>query len=564
MLFPTFTFAVFFVIVLCLGWLLHSRPVLWKLFMVGASYVFYAWWNPRFVLLLVASTVVNTVCGRIIGNSKKSNHTANTTRTTNTTRRKAALTLAVLYNLGVLGFFKYHDFFISSIEDGLEELGLSVNLPLLQVVLPVGISFFTFQALSYVIDVYRGKIPACNLLDFAVYLAFFPQLVAGPIVRASEFLPQLSKRLNPLEIDITRAAILIASGLFKKVVISSYMADALVDDVFGFPERFSGLEIMLAVYGYSIQIYADFSGYTDIAIGVAMLLGFRFPENFNQPYRATSIQDFWRRWHITLSSWLRDYLYIPLGGNRGGKLRRDRNLLLTMLLGGLWHGAAWPFVIWGTYQGTGMLVERRFAEFTDGNRRNRNRRQRSRLQLSEDSVSQSSRSSLNQPSLSQSSHSSFSQPTQNQPPRSSFSQPPHSQSSHSSLNQPTQNQPPHNSRNQPPRNYLKNLLKWLVTFHFVCLGWLFFRSETLDDAIDMFRQLFTSFLTPAPELNIVFIGVIIGALVAQTLSRTALERLQANISRLPLWIMALSFGAWMLVIDQFGPEGVAPFIYFQF
>lgn len=518
MLFPTFTFAVFFVIVLCVGWLLHSRPALWKLFMVGASYVFYAWWNPRFVLLLVASTVVNTVCGRIIATSQSGAHankTSHTTRnatathttdtsrtaiathtanTSHATRRKTALTVAVLYNLGALGFFKYHNFFISSVQDGLEELGLSTNLPLLQVVLPVGISFFTFQALSYVIDVYRGKIPSSNLLDFAVYLAFFPQLVAGPIVRASEFLPQLSKRLNPLEIDLARAAILIASGLFKKVVISSYMADASVDDVFGFPERFSGLEIMLAVYGYSIQIYADFSGYTDIAIGVAMLLGFRFPENFNQPYRATSIQDFWRRWHITLSSWLRDYLYIPLGGNRGGKLKRDRNLLLTMLLGGLWHGAAWPFVIWGTYQGTGLLVERRVAEVIDRSGR-----------------------------------------------------------THDSYNP-----------RRPPQNYLKNFLKWLVTFHFVCLGWLFFRSETLDDAMTMFRQLFTSFLTPAPELNNVFIGVIVGALLAQMLSRTALERLQSNVSKLPVWVMALSFGAWMLVIDQFGPEGVAPFIYFQF
>ena len=266
MLFPTFTFAVFFAIVLCVGWSLHSRPVLWKLFILAASYVFYAWWNPRFVLLLVASTVVNTVCGRLI-------HSA----ANNPTARKAALAVAVLYNLGVLAFFKYYDFFITSVQDGLEQLGWSTNLPLLRVVLPVGISFFTFQALSYVIDVYRNKIPTCDLLDFAVYLAFFPQLVAGPIVRAAEFLPQLAQRLNPLDIDLTRAGLLIALGLFKKVVISSYLAAALVDDVFGFPDQFSGLEILLALYGYAIQIYADFSGYTDIAIGVAMLLGFRFP-----------------------------------------------------------------------------------------------------------------------------------------------------------------------------------------------------------------------------------------------------------------------------------------------
>ena len=471
MLFPTFTFAVFFAIVLCVGWWLHSRPVLWKLFILAASYVFYAWWNPRFVLLLVASTVVNTVCGRLI-------HSA----ANNSTARKTALAVAVLYNLGVLAFFKYYDFFITSVQDGLEQLGWSVNLPLLRVVLPVGISFFTFQALSYVIDVYRNKIPTCDLLDFAVYLAFFPQLVAGPIVRAAEFLPQLAQRLNPLEIDLTRAGLLIALGLFKKVVISSYLAGALVDDVFGFPDQFSGLEILLALYGYAIQIYADFSGYTDIAIGVAMLLGFRFPENFNQPYRATSIQDFWRRWHITLSSWLRDYLYIPLGGSRDGLAKRDRNLFLTMLLGGLWHGAAWPFVVWGAYQGAGLVVERRLVEWR--------------------------------------------------------------------------------ADRQP--NPWATPLKWLATFHFVCLGWLFFRAETLADAWNMLGRLFTSFLEPAPSLNSVFIAVVIAALFAQLLSRSALARLQAHISQLPVWAMVLGFGVWMLIIDQFGPDGVAPFIYFQF
>ncbi len=521
MLFPTFTFAVFFAVVLCTGWLLHSKPVLWKLFMVAASYVFYAWWNPRFVLLLVASTFVNTICGRIIGHQSVAARataaraaapqtTAPATQTaTNQPRptpvRRTALIVAVLYNLGVLGFFKYHDFFISSIEDGLQRLGMSANLPLLRVVLPVGISFFTFQALSYVIDIHRGKISTCGLLDFAVYLSFFPQLVAGPIVRASEFLPQLQKRLNPLDIDLTRATILIASGLFKKVVISSYLAEALVDDVFGFPDRFSGLEILLALYGYSIQIYADFSGYTDIAIGVAILLGFRFPENFNQPYRATSIGDFWRRWHITLSSWLRDYLYIPLGGNRGGRAKRDRNLFLTMLLGGLWHGAAWPFVVWGAYQGTGLLVERRVEERfgsdgTDGSR--------------------GLDGSRAQPSL------------------------------------PT--------RRPLVRRPLATPLRWLITFHFVCVGWLFFRSETLGDAADMIARLFTSFLSPAPEINNVFVGVIVFSLLAQMLSRQGLARLQVGLSRLPVWWLVLGFGFWILLVDQLGPEGVAPFIYFQF
>ena len=526
MLFPTFAFAVFFAVVMTVGWMLHSKPVAWKLFMIAASYLFYAWWNPRFVLLIAASTIVNTVCGRAIysANTHASNLQTPTASPLSTASpqsialqqsqrlRKIALIVAVVFNLTILGVFKYYDFFISSVEDGLEQLGLAPNLPLLRVVLPVGISFFTFQALSYVIDVYRGKVAATNLLQFAVYLAFFPQLVAGPIVRASEFLPQLERRLNPREIDFTRGAMLIALGLFKKVVIASYLADALVDDVFAFPERFSGAEILLGVYGYAIQIYADFSGYTDIAIGVALLLGFRFPENFNQPYRATSIADFWRRWHMTLSRWLRDYLYIPLGGNRGGKAKRDRNLFLTMLLGGLWHGAAWPFVIWGAYQGGGLMAERRLGEWT-GRRRERRT----------DDLGKGRRGERKR-------------------------------------RQPDVPQSDHGWGEQPART----ALRWLATFHFICLGWVFFRSETLSDAGSLLSQLFGSFLSPAPDINAVFVGVVVCALLAQMLSRQALADAQTQLSRLPAWALAVGFGIWMLVVDQFGPEGVAPFIYFQF
>ena len=505
MLFPTFAFAVFFAVVMTVGWMLHSKPVAWKLFMIAASYLFYAWWNPRFVLLIAASTVVNTVCGRAIQRANRQVGEIHSIALQQSQRlRKAALVVAVVFNLAVLGVFKYYDFFISSVEDGLEQLGLAPNLPLLRVVLPVGISFFTFQALSYVIDVYRGKVAATNLLQFAVYLAFFPQLVAGPIVRASEFLPQLERRLNPREIDFTRGAMLIALGLFKKVVIASYLADALVDDVFAFPERFSGAEILLGVYGYAIQIYADFSGYTDIAIGVALLLGFRFPENFNQPYRATSIADFWRRWHMTLSRWLRDYLYIPLGGNRGGKAKRDRNLFLTMFLGGLWHGAAWPFVIWGAYQGGGLMAERRLGEWRD--------RRRERQTAGKTDGRGENRS----------------------------------------------------EREAGKLGKLRTALRWLAAFHFICLGWVFFRSETLSDAGSLLSQLFTSFLSPAPDINAVFVGVVVCALFAQMLSRQALANAQTQLSRLPAWVLAVGFGIWMLVVDQFGPEGVAPFIYFQF
>ena len=527
MLFPTFTFAVFFAVVMTVGWTLHSKPVAWKLFMIAASYTFYAWWNPRFVLLIAASTIVNTVCGRVIQRAGKQNLRV----------RRAALVVAIAFNLAILGVFKYYDFFISSVEDGLEQLGLAPNLPLLRVVLPVGISFFTFQALSYVIDVYRDKVAATNLLQFAVYLAFFPQLVAGPIVRASEFLPQLERRLNPREIDFTRAAVLIALGLFKKVVIASYMADALVDDVFAFPERFSGAEILLGVYGYAIQIYADFSGYTDIAIGVALLLGFRFPENFNQPYRATSIADFWRRWHMTLSRWLRDYLYIPLGGNRGGKVKRDRNLFLTMLLGGLWHGAAWPFVIWGAYQGGGLMAERRLGEWQDRKRNKSARVGRGRLGETGELAGQRQLAGMRE----------LTAQKQMTEQRHLTGQRQLTEQADDWWKQPT-----------------KTLLRWLATFHFICLGWVFFRSETLSDAGALLSQLFRSFLSPTPEINSVFVGVVVCALFAQMLSRQALASVQTQLSRLPAWVLAVGFGVWMLVVDQFGPEGVAPFIYFQF
>ena len=231
-------------------------------------------------------------------------------------------------------------------------------LALKTIILPVGISFYTFMAMSYVIDTYRGDFVPTTLEKFAVYLSFFPHLVAGPIVRPGELIPQLDTPRDPRRVDTSRAFYLIATGLFKKVVIANYLASNIVDQVFGAPGQHSSLEILIAIYAYAVQIYADFSGYTDIAIGIALLLGFSFPRNFDSPYAATSLQDFWRRWHMTLSRWLRDYVYIPLGGNRKGTLITYRNLMLTMLIGGLWHGAGWTFVVWGGIHGTGMALER--------------------------------------------------------------------------------------------------------------------------------------------------------------------------------------------------------------
>ena len=368
MLFPTIDFAIFFGIVFVLNWLLAPFPRRWKVFIIVASYVFYAWWDWRFIFLLAASTVATTLGGILVHRARQlperprrrlaGRWRAPTLR--GLTGARIWLTATVVVELGLLAWFKYYGFLAVSVDNAFHHLGLSPPMPLLSVTLPVGISFFTFMGLSYVIDIYRGQIEPSSPLDVAVFVCFFPHLVAGPIVRGAELLPQIerSQRRNPRNIDFPRAAYLIFAGLFKKVVLSSYVSSTIVDPVFGNPNLHSAPEILFAIWGYAVQIYCDFSGYTDIAIGCALLLGFRFPENFNAPYTARSLQDFWRRWHMTLSFWLRDYLYIPLGGSQTGGKRWKlyRNLMLTMVLGGLWHGAAWTFVVWGALHGLGQCV----------------------------------------------------------------------------------------------------------------------------------------------------------------------------------------------------------------
>ena len=343
MLFPTVTFAVFFMIVLPVSWALMRYQRAWRIWILLASYVFYAWWDWRFVFLLFASTIVNHFLAVAIH------------RAQSVGARKSFLALAVAFDLGLLGYFKYTNFFLSTTDNVVGTSWIA------NVVLPVGISFYTFMAISYVIDTYRRELVPASFARFAVFQAFFPHLVAGPIVRASELLPQLERPRDARKVDNARAFFLILSGLFLKVVIANHLASHIVDDVFAAPNRHSSLEVLVAVYAYAVQIFADFCGYTNIAIGIALLLGFQFPQNFNSPYAAVSLQDFWRRWHMTLSRWLRDYLYIPLGGNRKGGLLTYRNLLATMLLGGLWHGAAWTFVVWGGIHGLGLAIERAFG-----------------------------------------------------------------------------------------------------------------------------------------------------------------------------------------------------------
>jgi alginate O-acetyltransferase complex protein AlgI len=345
MLFPSVPFAIFFPIVLLISWALMSRPGLWKPFIVLASYIFYAAASWRFCLLLAGVTLGNQLAAVLIA------------RSADARRRRLLMGVAVALDLGVLGVFKYYSFFVQQLSNALGHLGLGMPLPLMTIALPVGISFFTFQAISYVVDVERRVVERAGLLDFAVYLSFFPHLVAGPIVRAREFLPQLAAPRDPDHVAVGSAVTLIALGLVKKVVIADFLARTLVDRVFEVPQAYSGPDILLAAYGYAAQIYCDFSGYTDMAIGLALLMGYVFPQNFRSPYRATGFKDFWRRWHMTLSRFLRDFLYIPLGGNRGGRVRTYRNLMITMVLAGLWHGAAWTFVLWGAFHGAGLVSE---------------------------------------------------------------------------------------------------------------------------------------------------------------------------------------------------------------
>ena len=346
MLFPTIDFAIFFGVVFLGHWLLNPHPVRWKVFMIAASYFFYGWWTLSYVWLLAASSTIAQLGALGV-------HHAKTDR-----QRRWAMIAGVAGLLGLLGYFKYYDFFALNLYNGLNRLGIHPPFSLVTVLLPVGISFYTFMGISYVVDVYRRETQPATWLDAFVYLSFFPHLVAGPIVRANELLPQIRARRDPRNLDSSRAAYLIMGGLFKKIVLSSFLATAIVDPVFGDPTRHSSLEILFAILGFAVQIYADFSGYTDIAIGVALLLGFQFPQNFDRPYTARSLQDFWRRWHMTLSRWLRDYLYIPLGGSRGPKWKTYRNIMLTMLLGGLWHGAGWLFLVWGGLHGAGQCVGR--------------------------------------------------------------------------------------------------------------------------------------------------------------------------------------------------------------
>ncbi len=475
MLFPTLTFAVFFLLIYPVYWFLRERGgASWKPFILGASYVFYGFWDWRFVFLIIISTIVNQWLAVWIDPPGYR-------------LRRQLMIVAVAFNLSLLGIFKYYGFFVDSFNTLLRRFGLGTRLPVLEIIVPVGISFFTFQAITYIVDTYKGKIKPASLIDFAVYLAFFPHLVAGPIVRAAEFIPQI-QRPQPLERrQASRAAWLIGIGLFKKVVIASYLTTTIVDPVFNLPGQHSAFETLMAIYGYAIQIYADFSGYTDMAIGIALLLGITFPQNFDRPYTAISLQDFWRRWHMTLSRWLRDYLYIGLGGSRNGRGKTYRNLLLTMTLGGLWHGASLTFVAWGLFHGLGLGVERWLGE----------RRA---------------------------------------------------------------------ARGVPDPETTSAGRRWLgrlLTFHLVCFGWVLFRADSFDTAVEVLKRAVTAW-GPAPLVSLNLVLVVAGALLMQYFPPRLSERIEAALAEPPLVVQGAVMGVVIALIFALGPKGVAPFIYYQF
>ena len=458
---------------LCVYLLLQKKTSARLLFVLLFSYYFYYKSSGFYFFLLVIVTVSDFMLARLMN------------RTDNKALRKCFVTMSLLVDLGLLCYFKYTNFLgqiIASLAGR--------HFEMLDIFLPVGISFFTFQSLSYTIDVYRREIqPLNSLLDYAFYVSFFPQLVAGPIVRAREFIPQIRKPLFVSDEMLGRAVFLIMAGLFKKTVISDYISINFVDRVFDNPLLYSGVENLMAVYGYTLQIYCDFSGYSDMAIGLALLLGFRFNINFDSPYKSASVTEFWYRWHISLSSWLRDYLYISLGGNRKGKIRLYLNLIITMFLGGVWHGAAWNFVFWGMLHGVALALHKAYRTLLGKKK---------------------------------------------------------GEESHG----------------------WKRFLAILITFHFVCFCWIFFRNPDFSSSLDMLSQIMNHFSPQVlPQLLsgywLVFSLMLLGYLLHYVPDSWE-QRSVRFVTQLPLIGKALFMVAVIYLVIQMKSAEIQPFIYFQF
>jgi D-alanyl-lipoteichoic acid acyltransferase DltB (MBOAT superfamily) len=498
-LFTTLAYAKFFALAFVGSWALALRDLplpAWMrklpsatygglpraVFLLCLSYYFYASWNWRYLPLIFGSSTVDFFLARAIAREERPSV------------RRLWLALTVALNLGFLGFFKYWNFalenahLLSALIRG--DAAGSANDALKVILPPVGISFFTFESMSYVVDVYRGELPPHrSYLRYLLFVAFFPHLVAGPIVRPRDLLPQLEERPSLTREMSGEALFLIALGLLKKMVISDQLSLNLVDRVFERPENFSTVEVLAGIYGYALQIYCDFSGYTDIAIGSALLLGVRFPKNFDSPYKARNIADFWRRWHISLSTWLRDYLYIPLGGNRGTPWKTYRNLMLTMVLGGLWHGASWTFVFWGFLHGLALGVTRWWE------RRGHHETK-----------------------------------TAHAAARSGF---------------------------------FGRVLATFLTFHYVCIAWVFFRAPTFKQAMLVFKQLATH-TTYHPNLPPLVLGLLALGFVSHFTPERTYEWMRDRFIALPAPAQGALLFAVALVLHEAAATAAVPFVYFQF
>jgi len=339
MLFPTYQFLVFFLIVFSAIVSLKHKVDLYKIVLLLSSLLFYSFWSFDFLLVLVLGTAYNYIILRAVCSGKY---------------KKLAFISGLIFNIANLGIFKYCNFFVTSLFELLNKLQIPASFQVLQIIAPVGVSFYTFRMISHLIDCYQQKIPCPKFIDYAAYITYFPQIASGPISRAGEFYAQLNSR-QKYEYQIEEVIVLILSGLFKKYTLSSFLFN-FTQLPFKVPQQYSSIDLILAAISYSCLIYVDFSGYSDLANGISCLLGFKPIANFNMPYRSLSLQEFWKRWHISLSEWLRDYLYIPLGGNKYGKLRKYLNLFLTMVIGGFWHGAGLNFIVWGAIHGVGLIV----------------------------------------------------------------------------------------------------------------------------------------------------------------------------------------------------------------
>ena len=458
LLFNNGFFVYFFTVFIVLYYLFRNQYTIRTLILSGFSLYFFYKASGSFVVLVIISAITDYLLSNLIY------------RQTRYWRKVTLLVVSIVVNLGLLFYFKYTNFFIS-VWNGFS----AAQINPLNILLPVGISFYTFENLSYTVDVYHGKIePERNFLNYLLFLSFFPKLVMGPIVRASDFIPQLKRPYVVESRDFSDGFFLIVSGLFKKVVISDYITANFVNYVFDAPSLHTGLECLVAVYGYAMVIYCDFSGYSDVAIGLAKWLGITIPANFDTPYQSVSITEFWRRWHISLSSWLRDYLYIPLGGNRHGAVRTYLNLFVTMLLGGLWHGASWNFIAWGALHGSGLAVHKLWS----GLRNSKSVRV----------------------------------------------------------------------------NPLGRMLSGILTFHFVCFGWIFFRASDFETAYQMIGQIATGFtlegvepflMNYRPVLLMILLGFMLHMIPAK-ISRTIRERMEymplvANVTVFMIFVVAYAY-----------------------